>query len=171
MNPISIHRITTAIEGDLNQEPAAVDRLISSLSIDSRTLVDPEACLFFALVGERHNGHQFLHELYEKGVRSFVVSELPVNREVMKDASFIVVEDTLKALQQLAASIRDEFRFPVVAITGSNGKTIVKEWLFDLLQHQLRIVRSPKSYNSQVGVPLSVWSMAGTMAIGVVEAG
>lgn len=171
MNPISIHRITTAIEGDLKQEPAAVDRLISSLSIDSRTLVDPEACLFFALVGERHNGHQFLHELYEKGVRSFVVSELPVNREVMKEASFIVVEDTLKALQQLAASIRDQFQFPVVAITGSNGKTIVKEWLFDLLQHQFRIVRSPKSYNSQVGVPLSLWNMAGAMDLGIVEAG
>ncbi len=171
MNPISIHRIAAAIDGDLTRESAGGDRLVSFLSIDSRTLVDPEACLFFALVGERHNGHQFLHELYQKGVRSFVVSEVPADREGMKEANFIAVKDTLNALQQLAASIRDEFQFPVVAITGSNGKTIVKEWLFDLLQHQLRIVRSPKSYNSQVGVPLSVWNMAGAMDLGIVEAG
>lgn len=158
------------MEGEV-QGRAGDDRLISSLSIDSRTLVDPDACLFFALIGERHNGHQFVHELYKKGVRSFVVSSLPADWEALEGANFILVNDTLKALQKLAAAIRDEFHFPVVAITGSNGKTIVKEWLFDLLQHQLRIVRSPKSYNSQVGVPLSVWSMAGAMDLGIVEAG
>ena len=171
MNPISIHTIASAVEGDLKGNAGNGDRLISYLSIDSRTLVDPEGSLFFALVGERHNGHQFIHELYQQGVRSFVVSELPDDFEALKEASFIFVKDSLKALQQLAASVRDEFQFPLVVITGSNGKTMVKEWLFDLLQHQLRIVRSPKSYNSQVGVPLSVWNMAGAMDLGIVEAG
>ena len=160
----------------VNGQPKAVgkaveDHLISSISIDSRTLVDAESCLFFALVGERHNGHRFLEELYQKGVRCFVVSEYPEDEFIFDGAYFVVVANSLMALQKLAGFIREQFQFPVLAITGSNGKTIVKEWLFELMLHHLKIARSPKSYNSQVGVPLSIWNMTGDFDLGILEAG
>ncbi|WP_430971788.1 bifunctional UDP-N-acetylmuramoyl-tripeptide:D-alanyl-D-alanine ligase/alanine racemase [Sunxiuqinia rutila] len=171
MSQLSIEKIAAVVEGTVLTGSAATTGVISSLSIDSRTLVDPEGCLFFALVGERHDGHRHLLELYEKGVRHFVVSAPPQESDAFQEASFIVVKNTLTALQQLAAFIRNEFQFPVLAITGSNGKTIVKEWLFDLLQQEFRIFRSPKSYNSQVGVPLSIWNMQGDAELGILEAG
>jgi Alr-MurF fusion protein len=133
-----------------------IDGPVKHLLIDSRNPAQTEATLFFAIRGERHNGHAFIGSLYERGIRFFVVSELPDNTELYPDASFLLVPDTLAALQQLAAHHRSQFHFPVIAITGSNGKTIVKEWLWQLLRDDYRIVRSPKSYNSQVGVPLSV---------------
>jgi alanine racemase len=126
--------------------------------------------LFFALVGERHNGHLYLGELYERGVRAFVVSE-EVSVSRYPQASFITVDDTLRALQALAANHRRQQNYPVVAVAGSNGKTVVKEWIAQLLSSQLRLVRSPKSYNSQVGVPLSVWRMGGEAELGIFEAG
>lgn len=172
MTSLPIPKITTIIYGQLRQVGEKADeRIITNISIDSRTLVDAESCLFFALVGERHNGHDYIGELYDKGVRCFVVSEYPVDDLKYQDACFIVVENTLHAMQRLAAFIRSEFQFPVLAITGSNGKTIVKEWLFELLLSQLKIARSPKSYNSQVGVPLSIWNMAGDFDFGILEAG
>ena len=171
MTIITVNKITEIVGGKLITERSSSDHLISSISIDSRTLVDSESCLFFALVGDRHDGHQYIPGLYKKGVRSFVVSEFQIDQLAFEGARFIVVEDSLKALQKLAAFIRNEFQFPVLAIAGSNGKTIVKEWLFEILQHQLKVGRSPKSYNSQVGVPLSIWNLSGNFDLGILETG
>jgi alanine racemase len=145
------------------------ERSIRHLLIDSRRLVDPANTLFFALVGERHDGHNFISDLYERGVRTFVVSKAPVTE--LPEAVFIQVENTQSALQMVAARWRAQFDYPVVGITGSNGKTIVKEWLFQLLDPDRSVVRSPKSYNSQVGVPLSVWEMDSSHDIALIEAG
>lgn len=143
---------------------------IDRLSIDSRTLVLASKTLFFALVGERHNAHNYIQDLYDKGVRTFVVSET-LNYSLFTDCNFIHVSDTLKALQKLCSNHREKFNYPVIALTGSNGKTIVKEWLYQVLNPLYRIVRSPKSYNSQVGVPISVWQMSQKDEIGIFEAG
>ena len=146
-----------------------VDREIHDLLIDSRRLDVAGQTLFFALVSHRNDGHKYIDDLYQNGVRAFVVNKLP--EEAHPDACYIVVEDVLKALQQLVAHHRSQFNIPVIGITGSNGKTIVKEWLAQLLSPDYNLVRSPKSYNSQVGVPLSVWRMDGTHQLGIFEAG
>jgi UDP-N-acetylmuramyl pentapeptide synthase len=145
--------------------------VIKNLLIDSRKIITAENSLFFAIKGERNDGHVFIHDLYEKGVRSFVISTLLVNRSAYADAVFILVKDTLFALQVLCAYHRNRFHIPVIGITGSNGKTIVKEWLFQLLREDKNIVRSPKSFNSQVGVPLSVWQMNEDNDLAIFEAG
>ncbi|MEO5641945.1 MAG: bifunctional UDP-N-acetylmuramoyl-tripeptide:D-alanyl-D-alanine ligase/alanine racemase [Bacteroidia bacterium] len=148
------------------------DGPVNSLLIDSRNLTHTEGVLFFAIKGERHDAHEFLPAIYGKGIRNFVVNELPANAEMeFPEANFIVVSNTLDALQTLAAHQRKQFTYPVIAITGSNGKTIVKEWLWQLLRDDFSIVRSPKSYNSQVGVPLSVWQMEATHNLAIFEAG
>src|SRR5690606_29357851 len=123
------------------------------ISIDSRSLRNTENTLFFALKGTNHNAHDYLTDLYAKGVRYFVVSQ-QVN--LPSDAIVFKVDDTLRALQRFVAFYRKTYHFPVIGITGSNGKTIVKEWLNQLLAPLYNIIKSPKSYNSQVGVPLSV---------------
>lgn len=143
---------------------------IEHILLDSRRIQNPAASLFFALKGERRDGHRFIPELYRKGVRSFVVSE-QVDEQAYPDASFLHVSDTLDALQHFTAAYRKKFSIPVIGITGSNGKTIVKEWLYQLLQDEYKIVRSPKSYNSQIGVPLSVWGMNEVHTLGIFEAG
>lgn len=143
---------------------------ISYLLTDSRQIRFADHSLFFALVGPHHDGHNFLEEVYEKGVRCFVVARIPPNRPGT-DAVFLLVPDTLKALQALCRFHRSQFEIPVMGITGSNGKTIVKEWLFQLLQENFYIVRSPRSYNSQIGVPLSVWAMRSAHQLGIFEAG
>ena len=143
---------------------------IDRLSIDSRTLVLASKTLFFALVGERHNGHDYIQDLYEKGIRAFVINEF-FEYKSFKDCTFIVVADTLIALQKLSTHHRKNFTYPVITITGSNGKTIVKEWLYQVLNPHYRIVRSPKSYNSQVGVPISVWQMSHEDELAIFEAG
>jgi alanine racemase len=143
---------------------------IDRLSIDSRTLVLASKTLFFALVGERHNGHDYIQDLYNKGIRAFVISEI-IDYRLFDDCNFILVSDTLSALHDLSAHHRKMFTYPVIAVTGSNGKTIVKEWLYQVLNPFYRIVRSPKSYNSQVGVPISVWQMSQEDEIGIFEAG
>ena len=125
---------------------------------------------FFALVGDRRNGHLFIKEVYERGVRQFIISDITDVTDY-PDANFLIVDDTLKVLQTLASHHRKQFNYPVIGITGSNGKTIVKEWLNQLLQNDFNIVRSPRSYNSQVGVPLSVWQMKGENTLGIFEAG
>jgi alanine racemase len=144
---------------------------VKDILIDSRSIVSPSTSVFFALVGPRNDGHNYISELYNKGVRSFVVSKLPDNYNDLKGADFILVDDTLKALQNLAKHHRSLFNIPVIGITGSNGKTIVKEWLFQLLSPEKNIVRSPKSYNSQIGVPLSVWQISRENEIAIFEAG
>lgn len=145
---------------------------IENLLIDSRKLIFPGTSLFFAIKGTRRDGHGFLEELYKKGVRNFVVMNTAVATSFnRKDVNIIHVEDTLQALQQLAIAHRKLFNIPVIGITGSNGKTIVKEWLNQLLEEDYQIVRSPRSYNSQIGVPLSVWAMDEHHQLGIFEAG
>ena len=147
--------------------------VVEWLLTDSRSLCFPEETLFFALVSKRGDGHHYIAELYERGVRHFVVSERPDDAmlHVCSEAGFLIVEDTLAALQRLGEKHRKAFDIPVVGITGSNGKTIVKEWLSQLLGHSLNVARSPRSYNSQVGVPLSVWQINKHTQIALIEAG
>lgn len=146
------------------------NRTIEHLLLDSRKVYSPLHSLYFALKGPRRDGHQFIPELYKKGIRSFVVSEKQ-DASVYPEAGFLVVNDTLAALQQLAIHHRNRFDIPVIGITGSNGKTIIKEWLYQLLHDEFVIVRSPKSYNSQIGVPLSIWQMDEPHTLGIFEAG
>ena len=163
----SLYEIAEIVNGQLVGE--ATDMKISDLLIDSRHLMDARLALFFALTSARNDGHKYIKELYDRGVRAFVVKR-PM-QEQCPEAVFIVVADTLKALQTLAAHHRQQFDIPVIGITGSNGKTIVKEWLYQMLSPDHNIVRSPKSYNSQVGVPLSVWQMNDSYDMAIFEAG
>src|SRR5690606_31695775 len=126
--------------------------------------------LFFALEGRR-DGHQYIDDAYAAGVRNFVVAEGWDHFRRFDYANFIIVKDTLLALQELAAKHRARFSYPVIGITGSNGKTIVKEWLTQLLTPDYRIARSPKSYNSQIGVALSLWQMDESYELAIIEAG
>lgn len=143
---------------------------IKELIIDSRKVANPEAAMFIALKGGHRDGHSFLQDAYQKGLRAFMVSEPPV-AEDFPGAAFLYVQDTLVALQQLAAYNRSLYKIPVIGITGSNGKTIVKEWLFQLLSNPFKVLRSPKSYNSQIGVPLSVWRLQPHHTLAIFEAG
>ncbi len=163
----TIQNIANICGGQLQLQVAAT---IEQLVIDSRKVYFPASSLFVALVGAQHDGHTFIPSLYEKGVRNFMVSEA-ISSSAYKDANFITVTDTTIALQQLAAAHRHQYHYPVIGITGSNGKTIVKEWLFQLLHAEYDIVRSPRSYNSQVGVPLAVWQMNEMYNLGIFEAG
>jgi len=142
---------------------------IEHISIDSRSLQNGAQTLFFALVGPNNDAHEYISGLIEKGVRNFVVSHVPERCETK--ANFLIVENSLEALQKFAAHHRSLFDFPIIGLTGSNGKTIVKEWLNFLLSPDYNIVRSPKSYNSQVGVPLSVIGINEKHNLGIFEAG
>jgi Alr-MurF fusion protein len=165
----TVREIATFMEGEL--KGSEEQRIINHLIIDSRHLVSAEDSLFFALKGKRHDGHDFIESLYERGIRAFVVSRLPDNYKTLSEACIILVQDTLIALQRLAELHRKRFTYPVIGITGSNGKTIVKEWLYQLLRSEYHVVRSPRSFNSQVGVPLSVWQMGEDHNMAVFEAG
>jgi len=145
------------------------DAVIFQLVTDSRNIRDAAGALFLAIRAQR-NGHDFIPQAYEAGVRNFVISQ-ETDTSLYPGANFIFVEDTLRALQQLAAFRRSPFRIPVIGITGSNGKTVVKEWLYQLLHEDYDIVRSPMSYNSQIGVPLSVWQMSDRHNLAIFEAG
>lgn len=147
------------------------DDTISILLTDSRRLSFPEQSLFFALKTKTNDGHRYITELYRLRVRNFVVSEMLPEFENLDEANFLVVKDTLKALQKIATHHRKQFNIPVIGITGSNGKTVVKEFLYQLLHNEFNIVRSPRSYNSQLGVPLSVWEMNEKHTLGIFEAG
>nr|MDA3780232.1 UDP-N-acetylmuramoyl-tripeptide--D-alanyl-D-alanine ligase [Bacteroidales bacterium] len=147
------------------------NNFVEYLLTDSRQLNSPENSLFFALVGNNHDGHNFINSLYKKGVVSFIVSKLPEDISKYQKACFILVKNTLAALQELAAYHRKQFNIPVIGITGSNGKTIVKEWLSHSLQKELNVIRSPKSYNSQIGVPLSTWLINKDHDLAILEAG
>ncbi len=143
---------------------------IEFLLLDSRRIAAPAKSLFFAIPGKRHDGHRYLADVYEAGIRNFVVSRR-VDTAQFSGANFLLVADSLAALQTLTARHRARFQLPVIGITGSNGKTVVKEWLYQLLHHKFLIARSPKSYNSQVGVPLSVWQIREQHTLGIFEAG
>jgi len=148
------------------------DTNIGFILTDSRSLCFPEETLFFALKSERNDGHNYIPELYRRGVKNFVVTDVPKGyASDYPEANFLKVVNTLEALQRLAERHRDEFNIPIVGITGSNGKTMVKEWLYQLLSPSMFVTRSPRSYNSQIGVPLSVWLMNEQTQVGVFEAG
>ncbi len=142
---------------------------VKHLLTDSRSGIQNETSLFFAINGERHDGHGYVAELYERGVRQFVVEE--ITSVELPDANLLVVENSIFALQKIASYHRNQYSIPLIGITGSNGKTIVKEWLSQLLNTEERVVRNPKSYNSQIGVPLAVWNINASHTIGVFEAG
>ena len=164
---LTIRNIVSIIKAQwVGQNETAI---VDSISIDSRSLQNDENTLFFALYGPNHDGHLFIEELIAKGVSHFVVRKIPEGLELK--AKFLIVEDTLDALQKFAAYYRSQFDFPIIGITGSNGKTIIKEWLNFLLSPDYNIIRSPKSYNSQVGVPLSILGINEKHNLGVFEAG
>ena len=166
----TIEKITTLIGA---RRIGTADATIGWLLTDSRSLCFPEETLFFALKTARNDGHRYIDDLYRRGVRNFVVATAPAASPAgsYKDANFLVVPSPLEALQRLAERHRDEFDIPIVGITGSNGKTMVKEWLNQLLSPSMTVTRSPKSFNSQIGVPLSVWLLNEHMQVGIFEAG
>lgn len=142
------------------------------LLTDSRKLINAEGAVFFAIHGERHDGHRFVPEAYQKGIRYFVIEEgEDFKKDQFPGAGILQVKSSVTALQQAAAWHRQQFSLPLIAITGSNGKTIVKEWLGNLLSQHEQVVRSPRSYNSQIGVPLSVWQIGPQHSLGIFEAG
>ena len=174
----TIEKITTLIGA---RRIGKADARIGWLLTDSRSLCFPEETLFFALKSPRNDGHRYIDDLYRRGVRNFVVEpRFTSGGSVVKgetaesrypDANLLVVPSPLAALQRLAERHRDEFDIPIVGITGSNGKTMVKEWLYQILSPDFMVTRSPKSYNSQIGVPLSVWLLDEQTQVGLFEAG
>ena len=165
----TIEKVTTLIGA---HRFGNADANIGFLLTDSRSLCFAEETLFFALKSGRGDGHNYISDLYRRGVRNFVVEHVPLDyATTYADANFLRVENSLVALQRLAERHRDEYNIPIVGITGSNGKTIVKEWLYQLLSPELNVTRSPRSYNSQIGVPLSVWLLNEQSQVGVFEAG
>lgn len=165
----TIEKVTTLVGAHRFGES---DANIGFLLTDSRSLCFAEETLFFALRSGRNDGHNYIQDLYRRGVRNFVVDTVPGNWKTdYPKSNFLKVENTLVALQRLAERHREEFDIPVVGITGSNGKTIVKEWLYQLLSDSMAVTRSPRSYNSQIGVPLSVWLINEHTQVGLFEAG
>ena len=163
-----MNEIAASINGTLH---SGIPVEITEYSIDSRSVVTPEHTLFFALTGNNHNGHDYIRTLYSDGMRAFVISEFREEFNQLTGANFIVVENVLTALQQLAAHHRQHMQAEVIGITGSNGKTVVKEWLYQLLANDHAVYRSPRSYNSQVGVPLSLLGIDPKTEIAIIEAG
>ena len=163
-----MNEIAEIINGTLH---SGIPVEIMEYSIDSRSVVTPEHTLFFALTGNNHNGHDYIRTLYSDGMRAFVISEFREEFNQLTGANFIVVENVLTALQQLAAHHRQHMQAEVIGITGSNGKTVVKEWLYQLLANDHTMYRSPRSYNSQVGVPLSLLGIDPKTEIAIIEAG
>ena len=166
---LSIKKVNTIVNGELirfyNDDP------IRFLSIDSRKITTAQNTLFFAIPGERNDGHKYINNLIEKGVKNFVISTASSIKNTDPNINFILVKNVIDALQSLAAYHRNQFQIKTIGITGSNGKTIVKEWLSQLLDKEFEIIKSPKSYNSQVGVPLSVWSINEHHNLAIFEAG
>jgi len=172
MNPdvYSIDQISGILSGKFHQGTNTGDCPIKYLLTDSRKVINAESSIFFAILGDRRDGHLFIGDLFKLGVRNFVVSN-PDYISKYPEANFIELEDTLSGMQLLASSHRQRFSFPIIGITGSNGKTVVKEWLYQLLSPDHNIARSPKSYNSQIGVPLSIWQIQPGNDLGIFEAG
>ncbi len=168
----SIHKIAE-ITGGYFLQPPNVDAQIEHIILDSRQVIFPASSIFLALKGRRHDGHDFVQDLYQNGVRHFLVSQKPEANVVATspNANFLVVPNTQQAFHELAKWHRQQFALPVIGITGSNGKTVVKEWLFQLMHPEYHIVRSPRSFNSQTGVPLSVLQINADHQLGIFEAG
>lgn len=169
----TVERIASIVEGEISNN-SNKDLVVKDLLFDSRLLVTPENTLFFSLKSHRNDGNKYIDELYDKGVKMFVVEKSDSISQIIEnknDATFIIVDDTLNSLQKTASYHRENFDIPVIGITGSNGKTIVKEWLYQILSPEISVVRSPKSYNSQIGVPMSVWQLNESHDIAIIEAG
>ena len=164
----TFNEITSIINAEIIQ--CNNDVVINHVSIDSRKHSNSRNSLFIAIKGDNNNGNVFIEELYNRGIRNFVISQ-KIEIRSFSEANFCFVENGVEALQLIAKNHRSKFNLPVIGITGSNGKTIVKEWLYDLLKEDYNIVRSPKSYNSQVGVPLSVLNINEKHTLGIFEAG
>lgn len=163
----TIKQIALACDAQVdNEQPIEITRLLT----DSRKLFVPAGTLYIALKGDRHNGHQYIGDLYQRGIRAFVC-EKGTDTTPYTEATFLLVDDTLEALQQIAAFHKATTDARTVAIIGSNGKTIVKEWLSDIIGNDIRTVRSPRSYNSQTGVPLSLWNIGEEHELAIIEAG
>jgi alanine racemase len=166
---LSVTKIAEIVQGEVIGDS---NRIVNNVLTDSRIPVSGSRVIFVAINGQNHNGHEFIYELYEyRDIKVFLVEKDEVNYSHCPEASFVIVDDTLQALQKLAIYHRNRFAYPIIGITGSNGKTIVKEWLNQLLSDEYQIVRSPRSYNSQVGVPLSVLQMDDHFDLGIFEAG
>ena len=164
-----VDQLVKIFKGQLAQKSTSEETIIDVI-IDSRKLITSESVLFVAIKTKRNDGHLFITNLYNKGVRNFLVSEV-FDEHKSFDANFIVVDQPLAALQKLSKHHRLSFDIPVIGITGSNGKTIIKEWLYQSMHNKYKIVRSPKSYNSQIGVPLSVLQINNQHNLGIFEAG
>jgi Alr-MurF fusion protein len=165
---LSLQQISVACKAQW--KPLSDNISIVFICTDTRKIQDRSQTLFVAIKTDRRNGHDYIADAYQKGLRYFLVSEA-CEYASYPNASFLQVEDTVLALQVIATTVRNQFNIPVIGITGSNGKTSIKEWLNQLLQPRFNIVRSPKSYNSQIGVPLSVWQMNAEHQLGIFEAG
>lgn len=167
----TVKEIKGIIGGGEKSVLVSPDTEVTDLLTDSRSLLRPEGTLFFAIETERDNGHRFIGELYERGVRMFVVGEEFAEAALYPDANFIAVADTAAALRTLGSEHRRRFNVPVVGITGSTGKTMVKEWLYQLLKERRQVARSPRSFNSRIGVPLSLWQLDDATEVALIEAG
>ena len=165
---ISSLDISEIINGNLTGPP---DLFVTDIITDSRQLSFSEGKVFIAINGKNHDGHLFIDSLYQSGIRIFIVEKVPGFPERYSDAAIIKTINSIEALQKLASFKRKAFKSPVIAVTGSAGKTVVKEWLSDILGLTTSVIRSPKSYNSQIGVPLSVWKLDEKYKIGIFEAG
>jgi alanine racemase len=165
---ISTSEIASIVHGKLTGNQ---DLFVAELLTDSRHFSFSEGLAFFAIRGVNHDGHIFIDKLYERGIRIFIIEVLPSGINNYSEGAFILVANTVEALQDLAAYKRKQFGGTVIGVTGSAGKTIVKEWLADIMSLAMPVVRSPKSYNSQVGVPLSVWKLNPAYKVGIIEAG
>lgn len=166
----SFDHFTHTIDGKIlaDNHPGHIAHFLT----DSRKLFNPKASVFVAIHGTRHNGHDFIVPMYERGVRKFVVeNQAAIPGYMLDHCSIVLVASAIVALQQIASAHRKCFDYPVIAITGSNGKTIIKEWLGQLLENDYKIVKSPKSFNSQLGVPLSVLQMGPQHNLAIIEAG
>ncbi len=168
MPKFNLSQIAQITRGKLHGDGKQV---IEYLEIDSRRISHIDDGLFIAMKGERHNGHAFIGTLFKKGLKNYLVEESSFIKSIGKSANFILVTDALEAFHKLASAYRKQLKMPVIAITGSNGKTVVKEWLFQCLSMEHVVSRSPKSYNSQVGVPLSVWMLNEQAKWIILEAG
>ncbi|WP_018341572.1 bifunctional UDP-N-acetylmuramoyl-tripeptide:D-alanyl-D-alanine ligase/alanine racemase [Cytophaga aurantiaca] len=166
---ISVEQLAAIVDGSCIQLNAP-KTIVKQLLIDSRKLMAPQGAVFFAIDGKHHDGHDHIYELYQRGVRIFIV-EKKNNLERFPEATIIQVSSAIKALQACVAYRRAQFAIPVIGITGSNAKTIIKEWLSQILSGDYAVVKSPRSYNSQVGVPLSVWAINERHQFGIFEAG
>jgi len=170
MQLYTIEKISEILEDELILTHLKKTNYIDNIVTDSRNFVSSHNSIFFALIGQNHDGHNYISDLYNSGVRNFVISKI-LDFSNFMDTNFILVKNSLSALQKIAKFHRQNFKIPILAITGSNGKTIVKEWISQLLNPYVPLLKSPKSYNSQLGVPLSVWNLNQNYELAIFEAG